>query len=314
MKRSISLITFLYLVMAPGVQAERYLLPTNGDSIIGQLAIISAQEGDTFLDLARRFDIGFQEIVIANPKVDPWLPGEGTQVVVPTRYILPATKREGLVLNLAEMRLYYYPKSSNSKPKYVHTYPISIGRDGWDTPYTQTRIIGMVKDPTWHPPVSILKEHEEKNDPLPASVPPGPDNPLGKYALRLGLSGYLIHGTNEPRGIGMKVTHGCIRLHPDGIEDLFKRVAVNMPVTIVNQPYKLAWHRGKLYAEMHPNEGDESTTNSRNLTQFVRAIIGATESSKDYKVNWSLANRLAKNKTGLPTVVGLKVAHKKRPD
>lgn len=308
MERLISLIGILYLVVVPGVWAEQYLLPPNGDSIIGQLAIISAQESDTLLGLARKFEIGFQEIVIANPKVDPWLPGEGTQVVIPTRYILPETKREGLVLNLAEMRLYYYPKSSNAEPKYVHTYPVSIGRGGWDTPYTQTRIIGMVKDPTWHPPASILKEHEEKNDPLPASVPPGPDNPLGKFALRLGLSGYLIHGTNEPRGIGMKVTHGCIRLHPDGIKDLFKRVAVNMPVTIVNQPYKLAWHRGKLYAEMHPSDGDESTTSSRNLTQFVRAVITATGPNKDYKMDWDLANHLAKNKTGLPTMVGLKIA------
>ena len=306
MKSLIFLIGVLFFSMASQLHAERYLLPPDGESIIGQLTIISAREEDTFLTLARRFDVGFQEIVIANPAIDPWLPGEGTQVVVPTRYILPDTKRNGLILNLAEMRMYYYPKSSVDSPKYVHTYPISIGRGGWNTPHSQTRISAMTRNPTWYPPESIRKEHEEKGDPLPTSVPPGPDNPLGKFALRLALPGYLIHGTNEPRSIGMNVTHGCIRLHPNDIEDLFNRVTTNTPVTIVNQPYKLAWHRGKLYAEMHPNEGDEGGTSSRHLTQFVRAIIAATESNKDYKVDWELANRLAKNKTGLPIIVGSK--------
>jgi L,D-transpeptidase ErfK/SrfK len=286
------------------LHAERYQLPSNGDSIVGQMSMITTKESDTFIELARRYGLGFQELVLANPKVDPWLPGEGTQVVVPTRYILPNSKHEGLILNLAEMRVYYFPKKS---PGYVYTYPISIGKEGWATPNTKTTIIGMRKNPTWTPPESIRKEHEEKNDPLPATVPPGPDNPLGEYAIRLGLSGYLIHGTNNPRGIGMRVTHGCVRLHPDDIEDLYARVSLNTPVTIINQPYKIAWSNGKLYAEMHPSEGDETGTNSRNLTQFVQAIIGATKSQKDYKVNWKLANQLAKNKTGLPTSVGSKI-------
>jgi len=292
------------LIGSVQVHAERYKLPDNGDAIIGQMSLITAKESDTFIELARRFGLGYQELVLANPKVDPWLPGQGTQVVIPTRYILPKAKRKGLILNLAEMRVYYFPKR---EPGYVYTYPISIGKDGWSTPNAQTTIIGMKKDPTWTPPESIRKEHEEKNDPLPDKVPPGPDNPLGEYAIRLGLSGYLIHGTNNPRGIGMRVTHGCIRLHPDDIKDLFARVKVNTPVLIVNQPYKLAWSDGQLYAEMHPSEGDETGTKSRNLTQFVKAIIGATESKKEYQVNWRLANQLAKNKTGLPISVGSKI-------
>lgn len=296
----------IILVFSYQLHAERFQLPPVDESIVGQLSIITTQESDTFLAIARKYDIGFQEMVIANPSVDPWIPGEGTQVIIPTQYILPDSKREGLVLNLAEMRVYYYPKSSNGNARYVHTYPISIGQDGWDTPHTQTKIIGKSKNPTWYPPKSIRKEHEEKGDPLPSSVPPGPDNPLGKYALRLGLPGYLIHGTNEPRGIGMKVTHGCIRLHPNDIEDLFNRIPTDTPVTIINQPYKIAWYNDQLYAEMHPNEGDESGSNSRYLTEFVRAIIDATESNKDYKVDWELANNLARNKTGLPIIVGSK--------
>ncbi len=304
MKNFIFLLSVVAIVLLQPARAERYLLPPSGSSMVGQLAIISARHEDTFIHLARKFAVGFQELVIANSKVDPWLPGEGTQIVVPSRYILPDTAREGLVLNLAEMRLYYYPGNSDSGTQYVHTYPISIGKEGWHTPHSLTRVISRLKDPTWFPPESIRKEHAQRNDPLPASVPPGPDNPLGKYALRLALPGYLIHGTNEPRGIGMKVTHGCIRLHPDDIKDLFNRVSIGTPVTIVNQPYKLTWHSGQLYAEMHPNEGNESKTNSRHLTQFVKAVITATGSGKDYKVNWKLANDLAKTKTGLPVIVG----------
>lgn len=305
-KNTVLLFGILLFALVTPLQAERYVLPEDGGSIVGQLAIISAREGDTFIALARKFGMGFQEIVLANPGVDPWIPDAGTQIVIPSRYILPATKREGLVINLAEMRLYYYPESLDGEPKYVHTYPISIGQRGWETPYGQTtRVIARVKNPTWYPPASIRKEHEEKNDPLPESVPPGPDNPLGNHMLRLDLPGYLIHGTNKPQGIGMKVTHGCIRLHPLDIEDLFGRVAVGTPVKIVNQPYKLAWRRGKLYAEMHPSEEGEIEAESLHLTQFVRAVIAVTKSNKDYGMDWKLANRLAKNKSGWPTIVGV---------
>ena len=304
MKKFYLLFGLILLLSSMQLQAERYKLPDNGDAIIGQMSLFTTKESDTFIELSRRFGLGYQELVLANPKVDPWLPGEGTQIVIPTRFILPKSKRQGLILNTAEMRLYYFPKRELG---YVYTYPISIGKEGWDTPNTLTTIIGKKKDPTWTPPESIKKEHEEKNDPLPDKVPPGPDNPLGEYAIRLGLAGYLIHGTNNPRGIGMRVTHGCVRLHPDDIRDLFARVPINTPVAIVNQPYKLAWSEGKLYAEMHPSEGDESGGKSKNLTQFVKAIIGATETKKDYKVNWQLANQLAKNKTGLPTSVGSKL-------
>ena len=302
--KNLAILIVLNLALMPSGHAERYRLPSEAEPIVGQLAIISTQYEDTFLKLARKFDIGFQELVIANPAVDPWLPGEGTQVVLPTQYILPGGKREGLVLNLAEMRLYYYPENPEGTPEYVHTYPISIGRQGWNTPRARTRIVRKKKDPTWYPPESIRNEYEQKGGSLAESVPPGSDNPLGRFALYMALPGYVIHGTNEPRGIGMKVTHGCIRLHPDDIEDLFNRVPVNTPVTIVNQPYKLAWYQDKLYVEMHPDMEGASKISPHNLTRFVRAVIGVTESSRGYKVNWELARQLAENKTGLPTAVG----------
>jgi len=292
---------FCLFLAAPG-HAERYRLITGNEAIVGQPTIVSTRDEDTFLDLARKFDLGFQELVLANPAVDPWLPGQGTQIVLPTQYILPVRNREGIVLNLAEMRLYYFPENSDGTRDHVYTYPISVGRQGWDTPQARTRVVRKMKDPTWYPPESIRKEQEQLGRVLEESVPPGPDNPLGKHALYMALPGYVIHGTNEPRGIGMKVTHGCIRLHPDDIEDLFNRVPLNTPVTIVNQPHKVAWHQGKLYAEMHPDDGGLMGLND--LTQFVRAVIDVTQSSQDYTVDWDLVSRLAEHRSGLPSVVG----------
>ena len=301
--RKLAFQTILYLALILPAHAERYQLSSEISPIIGQLTITSTRYDDTFIKLAREFGVGYQELIIANPAVDPWLPGEGTQVVLPTQYILPDSKREGLVLNLAEMRLYYYPKSSEGARQYVYTYPISIGRQGWNTPIGQTRIIRKKKEPTWYPPESIREEYKQKGKTLKGAVPPGPENPLGKFALYMAMPGYVIHGTNQPRGIGMRVTHGCIRLHPNDIEDLFHRIAVDTPVTIVNQPYKLAWHRNRLYAEMHPEEGEVSKPGS-NLIQLVRAVTSAAGTENSYNVDWELAKRLAKVKTGLPTAVG----------
>lgn len=300
----LAVLATLYLALIPAGHAERYRLISEAESIIGQPTIVSTRDEDTFLELAQKFKLGFQELILANPAVDPWLPGEGTQVMLPTQYILPASKREGLVLNLAELRLYYYPESPNGTPDYVYTYPISIGRQGWDTPLTRTRITRKKKDPTWYPPQSIREEYQQMGVVLEESVPPGPDNPLGKFALYLALPSYVIHGTNEPKGIGMKVTHGCIRLHPDDIKDLFNRITVNTPVTIVNQPYKLGWYQERLYAEMHPDSRDEG--DQYDLTRFVRALIKVTASSRDYSVNWEQVSRLAEHKTGLPTLVGIR--------
>lgn len=293
----------LAFALALPAQAERYPLASLDSPMIGQLTIVSTRFEDTFLNLARKFGIGYEELLLANPAVDPWLPGQGTQVVVPTQYILPDSKREGIVLNLAEMRLYYYPKSPPGAPQYVHTYPISIGRQGWDTPVGPTRIVRKKENPTWYPPKSIREEYRRKGKRLESVVPPGPDNPLGKFALYLALPSYVIHGTNEPRGIGMRVTHGCIRLHPDDIRDLFQRISIDTPVAIVDQPYKVAWYRNRLYAEMHPGTGEGHRPGS-NLTQLVSTITAATGAGSGYRVDWQLARRLAKGKTGLPTVVG----------
>lgn len=231
--------------------AEVYDLPPAGNDVVGALTTVQAGADDTLLDIARRHGLGYEDIVRANPGVDTWLPGAGTDVVLPTRYVLPPGPRRGLVLNLPEYRLYYYPEPVAGEPAVVMTYPISIGRMDWQTPLGATNIVSKVRNPTWYPPESVRAEHAADGDPLPRIVPPGPKNPLGGYAMRLGLPGYLIHGTNRPAGVGMRVTHGCIRMFPEDIGFLFGQVGVHTPVRIVDEPVKVGWDGDELVVEVH---------------------------------------------------------------
>ncbi len=212
---------------------------------------------DTLLDIARRFDVGQNEIVHANPNVDRWLPGENTKVYLPKRYILPEAPRKGLILNIGELRMFYYPRARRGEINQVTTHPISIGRMDWRTPLGTTKIVAKTKNPAWRPPESIKAEHAAQGDPLPDVVPAGPDNPLGLYAMRLGLPGYLIHGTNKPLGVGMRVSHGCVRMLPEDIEKLFPQIKVGLPVYIINQPVKYGWLADTFFVEAHPRLEEE---------------------------------------------------------
>ena len=251
--------------VSPITHAISFLLPDNPkDSLIkefeeGVNKQTTASKNEDLLDIARRFDLGQNEIIRLNPKVDRWLPTDGEQIQLQSERLLPDAPRSGLVLNLPEFRLYYFPKVRDNAPASVITHPISIGRQDWDTPLGQTRIIAKKENPTWTPPESIKKEHAAKGDPLPDVVPAGPDNPLGLYAIRLAIPGYLIHSTNKPYGVGMRVSHGCIRMYPEDIARLFPIIKVNTPVTIVNQAVKVGWFNNSLYIEVHPAlEGHES--------------------------------------------------------
>src|SRR4051812_28164235 len=233
------------------VRAATYVLPAAPDTVIGDIQYVAAQHEDTLLDIGRSFGVGYEEIVAANPGVDTWLPGQGTRVLIPSRYVLPDAPREGIVVSLAEHRLYYFPPAKAGEPLAVQTYPISIGKMDWKTPLGMTRIVNKREKPSWYPPESVRREHAADGRPLPKIVPPGPDNPLGEYAMRLGIPGgaYLIHGTNLPAGVGMQVTHGCIRMYPEDIAELFKLVAVDTSVRLVDQPYRMGWHGEELYME-----------------------------------------------------------------
>jgi L,D-transpeptidase ErfK/SrfK len=301
-------ILFIILSLYAGSLTAATFEYQENDEVVGQIVLHTIKEGDNFLNLAQTYRIGFDELVDANPDVDPWIPEQDQQIVIPSQFVLPNVKRDGVVINLAELRIYHFYKSPQGK-SLVSTYPISIGKGGeWNTPLTETFITRKQEKPSWYPPESIRKEHEENNDPLPRVVPPGPDNPLGDYSLRLALPGYLIHGTRVPEGIGMRVTHGCIRLHPIGIEKLFSQVKVKTPVLIVNQPYKIGWRGDKLYVETHSEVKEQSASASSNLTEFVQLVINQTKNDEQnyYEIFWERGYQEAREKRGVPFVISLR--------
>ncbi len=233
-----------------------------GQELVGETQVLFARYENTFSAIGRQYNLGYEEMRTANPGVDQWLPGEGTPIYLPTQTILPETPRNGIVVNVPAMRLYYFEKLKPAKagePEIVKvsTHPIGIGVEGWATPFGEGKVTGKARDPVWYVPASIRKEHAERGDPLPSIVPPGPDNPLGAYAMTLSLPGYLIHGTNKPAGVGMRSSHGCIRLYPEDIEALFTRVARGTEVRLVNQPVLAGWRDGQLYLEVHPPLAEE---------------------------------------------------------
>ena len=230
--------------------------------LVGETQVIFARYENTFSAIGRQYNLGYEEMRRANPGVDQWLPGEGTPIYLPTQTILPEAPRTGIVVNVPAMRLFYFTTekpatAGGTEILKVSTHPVGIGTEGWATPFGEAKVREKARDPVWYVPASVRKEHAERGDPLPSVVQPGPDNPLGKFAMTLSLPGYLIHGTNKPAGVGMRSSHGCIRLYPEDIEALFGRVARGTTVHLVNQPVLAAWRDGQLYLEVHPPLAEE---------------------------------------------------------
>jgi len=326
MIRALHVILVLTLLLLHVARAEIYELPPEGYDVIGAVSTIAARKEDTLVDIARRHGLGYQDIVRANPEVNVWVPGEGTEVILPTQYVLPPGPRDGVILNLAEYRLYYFPKVKEGETAYVMTYPISIGRMDWETPLGKTSVISKVRNPSWYVPKSVLAEHEADGNPLPRIVPPGPDNPLGEYAMRLGLPGYLIHGTNRPAGVGMRVTHGCVRMFPEDIEFLFGKIDLNTAVRIINEPIKMGWSGDELVMEVHPvlevvmpevaeEVVDEATNENAEdpfevvveikdpLTYVTEQFIETT-AERPGQLDWDRVEQLVNRSEGIPTSVG----------
>lgn len=305
--RGLSLALVFVLCLSAPVGASVYPLPADGSAVVGTDEAVTTVYQDTLPDLAHRYSLGYYEIIRANPDVDVWLPGAGKRVVLPGRRILPSGPREGIVVNLPEHRLYYYPKPRNAhEQRVVITYPISIGKMDWRTPLGETRVIAKIRDPAWHPPESIRKEHAANGDPLPKVVPAGPDNPLGAFALRLaaGDGEYMIHGTNNPTAVGMSVTHGCIRMYPEDVAALFPLIAVGTKVWLVNEPVKVAWVDGNLLLEAHPPvdaEGQSVEPDLELLSKLLDQALGASTAA----INWDLARKTLQAADGIPTLVGL---------
>ena len=302
---AIALALAVLLARTAPAQAETYPLPAAGDDLIGELRTIYAQDTDTLVDIARAQGFGYDAIRSANPAVDAWMPRAGTAVILPSRYILPPTPRVGIVVNTAEMRLYYYPKPKNGEKPVVETFPVAIGRGDWRTPQVLAKVSGKVKDPVWYPPETIRAEHALDGDMLPKVVRAGPDNPLGKYALRLTIPSYLIHGTNKQYGVGMQVTHGCIRMYPEHIEHLFNVVPVGTPVRIVYEPVKAGWQQGQLFVEVHPPLDGVPEADANSPTLLADAINAALKTHPNSNVDWQQAQVVKLESSGTPTAVSL---------
>jgi len=277
------------------------------DDLVGTVQLTTTTQEDTLTDIARRFNVGYEEILRANPRVDPWLPGANKQIVAPTQFILPNAPREGIVINIAAMRLFYFPKRKPGEPQVVLTHPIGIGKVGWSTPEGVTRITRRQKDPTWRVPVSVLKEHKENGEILEPVIGPGPDNPLGQYAFYLQWPSYLIHGTNKPAGVGLRSSHGCIRLYPEDIAQLFEMVPIGTQVRVVNQPFVFGWHGGQLYMQafdvLEDDPRDWKRAQRKLLSKALAASLQKQLKSHDEQVDWDEVASLAHAPRGIPVAI-----------
>lgn len=351
----IRFVAFLAGALLPVVSVgEVYRLPASGNDLIGEIRYVTAHDEETLIDIARDHSLGQDEIVMANPDVDRWLPKGGTKVLIPRQFILPDAPRVGVVLNIPEMRLYYYPgayetvpakptptakpvasksdsKSKDAKiaknpknlvgkapaappaqttvvmkgnPTEVITYPVSIGRMDWRTPLGAAKIAEKLKDPVWRPPESIKKEHAQDGEILPDVVPAGPMNPLGQFAMRLSVPGYLIHGTgiDKAYGIGMRVTHGCIRMYPEDIAKLYPLVSVGTPVRLVNQPIKLGWVGEDLYMEVH-QPLDEDRLSYDELLSTALGLIDKKNASRGVSLDGGAIRKAIEKPSGIPVLI-----------
>lgn len=293
------LIYILLLIAAnyvPTAGGLTFTIPANSN-IVGKLQTTKVKRGQSLGEIGRQFDVGVYEMIEANPNLNPWEPLVEATVIIPTEFILPAGERQGIVINLAEMRIYYF----NTKQNLVTTHPIGIGKKGWNTPLGQLHIIQKVANPSWRPPSSIKADHAMRGDILPEVVPPGPDNPLGKYSMRLSIPTYLIHGTNKPGGIGFRSTSGCIRLLPEDIETLYPQIAVGTTVRIIHTPYKFG-HRGKdIFLEAHQPLSEHYHATNSSTTMLRQALAEAALGNVN--INWQQAQKSIEQAKGYPVPV-----------
>ena len=268
-----------------------------GDDVVGQLAVIKLEKGDTLPDIARHFSLGINAISDANPGVDIWVPKAGERIMLPLRFILPDAPRKGIVINLATMRLFQFNGDRESMT--VSTYPAGVGTEERPSPTGQMFVTRKASRPTWHVPASIAEDHRKKGDPLPKEVPPGPLNPLGEYALYLSKSGYLMHGTNKPASIGLRASNGCIRLYPENVKKLFENTPVKTAVSIVTQPYLLGQENGVVYLEVH------ATTEGQDTVEFDKIFVKlrTVEKEAGRPLDWSKVKKVLAEARGIPVPI-----------
>ncbi len=288
---------------APGPQLTFDLEPLQ--QVLGVTQVTRVQGDETLLDIGRRFHLGYDEMVWANPGVDVWLPGDGRQVVLPVAQILPDAPRSGLVANVAARRLFQFMPPDASGTRRVVSYPIGVGREEYPTPLGSTQITGKRAYPDWRVPASVRRAHALRGDPLPAVVPGGPDNPIGTHVLDLGWPTYIIHSTNKPAGTGLRVTHGCLQLYPEDITRLYDEAEVGSDVTIVDQPILAGWQGDQLLLEVHPPLEEHALTASTSESVAALALRKAlaARGRDDAAIDWARVRTYLQAQAGYPLPV-----------
>ncbi len=289
MKKVSVVLAFLLLICHRADAAPHVFSDGSGDSVFGSVTTYTLEPGESLIEVARKFDLGYNEIAAANPGLDPFVPGEGSTAAIPNSWILPDVRtHEGIVINLSELRLYFFYQVGRAK--FIRTFPIGIGSEGNETPTGQFAVIEKIVQPSWHVPESIKEEKPY----LPAVVPPGPKNPLGSHAMRLSLPSILIHGTNKPWGVGRRVSHGCIRLYPEDIPVLFSSAPKGVKVTIVRQPVKAGLKGERVYLEVHGEDGRSDSE------LFSEAVSVLTRKRLLGRVDTEKIHRAVEEKKGMP--------------
>lgn len=289
----VSLAAVLLCFVAPAAHAEQ-------KPYVGDMQTYVTKYEDTLPEIARKFDVGFNELRSANPYVDPWMPGKDVKLTIPSRHILPDAVRQGIVINLPEMRLYVYNKGT-----LMQSHPIGVGREGLSTPVGRTTIVRKVVGPIWRPTERMRQEHPE----LPVEVGPGPENPMGTHAMYLGWPQYAIHGTDKPYAIGRRASSGCIRMYPEDIIQVYPAVDTGSSVTVVNQPVKVSWIGNTLYLEAHPPL-DQAMMIEENggrpyydLTDDDMAQIMRVAGDRADMIDWAKVRSVIRNREGYPVAV-----------
>ncbi len=286
-------------LLRPGAGTAATATAAPPDDLVGEIGFHFTRRGETLYDIARSHDLGIMEVLAANPGIDPWVPGVGVPLILPTAFVLPAAPRDGLVLNIPELRLYFFSRRKGAPP--VQTKPIGVGREGFHTPTGQTRVVRKQPNPAWHLTASERADYPD----LPPVVPPGPDNPMGAFALYLGWPTYAIHGTNKPWGVGRRVSRGCIRLYPEDIEALYPQVPVGTRVTVVEQEAKVGWHMGELYLEIHPSlrqleDIDAGRPPAFEPVEGLQELVSKAAGDQPGRIDWAEVGRAERERRGFP--------------
>lgn len=283
-------------LLSGSTQALTFKITPSTD-VVGHIYEVSAHLGETLLDVGRRNDIGAFQIIAANPNLSPKKAlNVGIPVVIPAQFILPNVPREGIVINLAEQRMYYYLEDNET----LITEPVGIGRQGeWQTPLGETKIIKKVIEPNWYPTANVRREAAKHGTPIPWKFPPGPNNPIGKHILRLGWNSYLIHGTNQTESVGGQVSAGCIRMLPEGIERLFDKVAPGTKVKVIDEPYKIGLKNHQIFLESHNSVNNKTISMKDVITQIQQKI-----SLEKSLIRWQQVQKYGLERSGLPKIIG----------